>query len=230
MNITAALQLMTALAANLGINAIPAGLVLLGGSSAATAMVLYYLENLVSVVLAAGRVRILAPANDEAYANMGYDNVQAKVDGQIRSQKRILRTRRVIIFDYVSMAFILSSASGVFLCAFLFLVLQADIPRSALVTGMAGIVAFQLLSFFADLVLLGPLLPAQAESLLKQSMGRVALIYFAVFIGVVLAGIVGNNSFVLPFAALKTITDLATTVQGSRAHHQIAEPASAGFS
>ena len=221
MNIQAVLQLITALAANLGINAIPAGLVLIGGNSAATAMVLYFLENLVSVLLAAARVRILAPSDDEAYASMGYDNIQTSVDGVVRSQKTILRTRRVLITDFVSLALIFSLGTGIFLSLFLFLVLQADIPGSVILAGMEGIVAFQLVSFVADLVLLGPLTPAHAETLLDQSMGRVSLIYFAVFIGAILAAIVGNSGFVLPFAALKTITDLATTIQGFKAHNQV---------
>ena len=227
MSFQAILQLITALAANLGINAIPAGLVLIGGNSAATAMVLYFLENLVSVLLPAARVRILAPANDEAYADMGYDNVETSVDGQIRSQRKILRTRRVLIGDFVLMALLFSLGTGIFLGAFLFLVLQADVPGSAILAGMEGIIAFQLVAFVADLVLLGPLTPAHAEVLLEQSMGRVGLIYFAVFIGAILAAVLGNSAFVLPFAALKTITDLASTIQGFRAHHQISGSVSA---
>jgi hypothetical protein len=219
-NTQAVLRLIAALAANLGINAIPAGLVLLGGNSAATAMVLYFLENLVSILLAAARVRILAPANDEAYADMGYDNVETSVDGVVRSQKTILRTRRVLITDFVSLALIFSLGTGIFLGAFLFLILHVEIPGSVILAGMEGIMAFQLFNFVSDLVLLGPLTPAHADILLQQSMGRVALIYFAVFVGVILAAIVGNSSFVLPFAALKTVADLATTFQGFKAHIQ----------
>jgi hypothetical protein len=228
LNLQTILQLLTALTANLAINAIPAGLVLIGGSSAATAMVLYFLENLVSVLLAAARVRILAPANDDAYADMGYDDVETSIDGQIRSQRKILRTRRVLIIDYVSMAFFFSAATGIFLSAFLFLILRMDISPSAILTGMGGILALQLLSFIADLVLLGPLTPAHAEILLKQSLGRVSLIYFAVFIGAILAAIVGSNWFVLPFAGLKTTADLAATIQSFRVHRQVAGSESVG--
>ena len=182
MTIQTVVQLITALVASLGINAIPVGLVVVGGNSAATAMVLYFLENLISILLSAARVRILAPANDEAYADMGSDKVETTVDGVVRSQKTILRTRRVLITDFVTLALIFSLATGIFLAAFLFLILHAEIPGSVILTGMEGIVAFQLVSFVADLVLLGPLTPANAEALLEQSMGRVSLIYFAVFI------------------------------------------------
>ena len=219
MNLLTMLQLIISLAAMLGINAIPAGIVLVGGNSAATAMVLYFLENLVWVILAAVRVRILAPADDRAYASLGYDTVKITVNGVPRPERQILRNRRVLISDYLLMSFVFSLGAGLFLFLFLFVLGNTSVPGSVILAGMEGIVAFQLLHLIADLLLLGPLTPPQAEGLLRQSMGRVALIFLAVFIGVFLAA--ANISwFVIPFVVLKTITDLTVAIQNSTARIQ----------
>ncbi len=214
-------QRVTSVLAVLGINAIPAGIVLLGGNSAATALVLYFLENLVLVILAALRVRILAPANDEAYADMGYDTVQTTVNGVVSTERRILRNRRVLITDYLLVSLAFSIGLGIFIFMFLFVIGNANIPGSVILSGLAGIVAFQLLHFFVDLALLGPLTPTQAGILLQKSMGHVALIYFAVFIGFFLAA-ANINWFVIPFVALKTISDLALSIQTFTARIQMA--------
>ncbi len=207
------LQLLISLAATLGINAIPAGIVVLQGNPAQTAMVLYFLENLVSVLLAAARVRILAPADDQAYAVLGQDTVKTTVNGAVASERQLVRNRRRLITDYLLMSFGLSAGVGVFILFLVFFVGHADISGSVIATGMAGIVALQLFYFLADLVLLGPMTPPQAERVLQQSMGRVALLFFAVFIGIFVA-LVNINWFVIPFIVLRTVTDLAISVQG----------------
>ena len=201
----------SALAA-LGINAIPAGIVLLGGRSAATAMVLYFIENIVAVLLAAARVRVLAPASDAGYASGPPDYTQIKVNGRIVFRKQTPRDRRSLLTGYLVSSLGLSIGTGVFLFAFLFLILRASVPGAVIVSGAGGMAAFQLVSFVADLLLLGPLPPARAELLLQRSMGRVALLYVSVFAGVALALFV-DRWFVLPFAALKTIVDLAAPVR-----------------
>ncbi len=97
----AILQLIISLAATLGINAIPAGIVLLGGNSAWTAMVLYFLENIVSILLAAARVLILASAQDAGYANLSYDTMKVTVNGVPRPERQTPRTRGALIMDYL---------------------------------------------------------------------------------------------------------------------------------
>jgi hypothetical protein len=106
-----------------------------------------------------------------------------------------------------------SAASGVFLAAFIFLVLRTPISFSTIAGGMAGIAVFQLFGFGANLLLLRPLPIAQAEILLQQSMGRVALLYLAVFAGVCVAAF-ADRWFVIPFIALKAMVDIGGQVQG----------------
>ena len=213
------LQLLISLAATLGINAIPAGLVLLGGNSAWTAMVLYFLENIVSILLAAARVRILAPADDTAYAGLIYETMKVTINGVARPERQIPPTRRRLIVDYVFPSLVFSAGVGVFLFMFVFVVGQHSVPGSVILSGMEGIIALQLVHFVADLALLGPLTPPQAQALLQQSLGRVGLIFFAVFIGTFVAA-VNTDWFVIPFVALKTIADLAVLIQAFTARLQ----------
>jgi len=57
-----------------------------------------------------------------------------------------------------------------------------------------------------------PLTLAKTENYLKQSMGRVALLFLAVFIGIFVALFV-DKWFVIPFIALKTIVDIGGFMQ-----------------
>lgn len=203
--------ILSALAA-LGINAIPAGIVLAGGESIETAMVLYFFENIVSILLAAARVRVLAPADDKAYSGLAPDFTEIKMNGRTLFRGRTPRTRRTLLRQYLISSLGLSAATGVFLFFFLFLILRAEISGSVVIEGLTGMVAFQLFNFVIDLFLLGPLPVSRAEALLQQSFGRVALLHLAVFVGVFLALIV-EQWFIVPFAILKTLADLTRPIQ-----------------
>ena len=212
------LQAISSAVAALGINAIPAGIVLFGGQSAETAMILYFLENILVILFTAARVRLLAPAHDEAYARPAPDRTQTKSNGRIVLQRQITRNRRTLLAGYLIFSLSFSVGTGVFLFLFLFLILGANISGTVIISGMAGIAGFQLFGFVTDLFLLGRLSPGHAEMLLQHSMGRVALLYVAVGLGVFLALIV-EQWFILPFAVLKTIVDLVVPIQGLRARN-----------
>jgi len=205
--------------AALGINAIPAGIVLFGGQSAETAMVLYFLENLLSILFTATRVRILAPAHDSAYASAAPDQIQLKAAGRIVVQKQVAHDRRSLLEGYLIFSVSFSAVSGIFLFLFLYLILGASLSGTVILSGLAGIAGFQLLSFATDLFLSDRLSPRGAEVLLERSMGRVALLYLAVGVGAFLAVMV-EKWFILPFAVLKTLADLAAPIQALGARNQ----------
>ena len=215
----AILQLITSFAAILGINAIPAGLVLFGGNSAATTMVLYYLENLIAIVLTAARVRILAPADDGAYADRGIDTIETKSHGYTSSRRYVLRNRRVLITDYLTIALFLTVWVALPLVLMLLLG-HVNISMATILSGMGGIIIFQLLYFATDLVLLGPLTAAQAENLLSHSCSRIGLVVIAVVLGIGIT-MINQNWVTIPFVLLKTGADLTVTVQAFRAHIRI---------
>ncbi len=214
MNSKSILQTIVSLVAPLGINAIPAGLVIFGGSSVETAMVLYFIENVIGIGFATARVLILAPARDEAYATVGPAFAQGKlyINDRLVERQSDPASRRTLVGNYLIGALAFSLGSGVFLFIFVFLILHAPISTSVIVTGMEGIVAFQVFHFVADLFLLGRLTPERAANILQQSWGRIGLLFLAVFIGIFLAASM-DRWFVLPFAALKTIADLTPPIQ-----------------
>ena len=89
-------------------------------------------------------------------------------------------------------------------------------------SGLAGMVGFQLFYFVSDLVLLGPLTPAQAENLLGHSCSRVGLVIIAVALGIGVTAL-NRNWVTLPFVLLKTGADLTVTVRSFRAHLRISQ-------
>ncbi len=216
MNIQAILQLAASLTAILGINAIPAGLVLFGGNSAATAMVLYYLENIVAVLLTAARVRVLAPSDDSAYSDRGLEKIETSSHGVTTSRRYVLRNRRVLIMDYLTMAFFLS-AWVIVPMILMFLLGHIRLSTATILSGLGGIVAFQLFYFVTDLIFLGPLTAAQAENILQHSCSRVGLVVIAVVLGIGVVA-VNQNWVTIPFVLLKTGADLTVTVRAFMAH------------
>lgn len=182
-------------AAALGINAVPAATLFAGEAPPETAMVLYFVENLVLIGLTTALVRLLAPPRDESSRNH--------------------RTRRSLLQTYLLVALGFTLVNGIFIAAFLGLFLRVALPRPALSLGIGLILAFQTAAFVAGWLRLGPLSLAQAETLLERTLGRVFLLHLGVFIGVFLAAAVGNW-FVWPFIALKTITDVGQAIQGLR--------------
>ncbi len=182
-------------------------------------MVLYFLENILSILFTAARVRILAPAHDEAYTSTAPDFTQIKVNGRIVFQGHTPRDRGTLLTGYLIFSLSFSIGTGVFLFLFLFLILSSNISSTVIISGLIGIAAFQLFNFVTDLFLLGRLSPGRAEMLLEHSMGRVALLYLAVVVGVFLTLMV-EQWFVLPFAVLKTIVDLTTPIQAFSARSQ----------
>lgn len=172
----------------LGVTFVPAGGFLLWGWSPATVMVLYLLETLVGVLLTAARVKWLAPKDTIPGA------------GSLLGDQHPLQ-------GYLIISLGLSLACAVFMTMFLFALPRASLDTGAIKTGMQAILLFQCVGFVADLVWLRRWGANQVDNLLTASLGRVALLYFAVFSGVILAA-AALNWFLWPFVVLKTVADL----------------------
>jgi Family of unknown function (DUF6498) len=79
-------------------------------------------------------------------------------------------------------------------------------PRE-LFSGLAVMLVFQLVIFLTDLRRLRGINLPDAETYLTGALGRVFLLAFAVWAGLLLAFFV-NSAFVIPFIVLKTIVDV----------------------
>ena len=213
MSLQSIVQLVTALAAHLGVNAIPAGMFWSGSASPATTLVFYILETPIAVLLGAARVRVLAPSDDDAYLGLS-DNRPATS----APQRTPFHSRRELVTYFVVVSLGLCLIFGLWIAWLVFL-LHTPIATTAIVSGMTGIVACQLFSFVADLTLLGRLTAAQAENILLHNMRRSGLIALASVLGFIAASISRANItwFVTPFVVMRTSGDLLATFIAFRA-------------
>lgn len=191
MKIKSIIGLIISLIAVLGINFIPLEMWLNRNFSGEYAMIIYALENVFAIVFAVVFVILFAPK---------------------REQIEKLRTRKEILQTYLVVAVGFSVGSGIFIAAFIFLILKVKIDFSAVQSAMMWILGFQFLEFFGDVLMLRPFSLKKTEFFLTRSLGRVFLLFLAVFIGVWVAAF-ADKWFVIPFIVLKTITDIGEQIQ-----------------
>ncbi len=177
----------------LGINAVPVVGMFAADWSVETAMLLYLLENLIGIPLAALLVRLLAPAREDAPGMR-------------------VRHRREILNTYLIVALSFSLGSAIFILFVVYRTTNGQVDLTGLRTGLGAITLFALLGFLVDLVYMRPLSLPRAETVLERSLGRIFLLYLAVFVGMFLA-IFGLASFFIPFVVLKTLVDIGYLLQ-----------------
>ncbi|HMN26750.1 MAG TPA: DUF6498-containing protein [Caldilineaceae bacterium] len=177
----------------LGVSAIPVLGYFWAGWTPATTMMLYLLENIIGAALVALRVGLLRPP-------------------AVQSDPYSARQWREQLQTFILVAGGFSLASAIFMIAFLFTVLKLPLELPALGAGLTNMGLFLLFGFAADLVLGQPLDSPTAEAHYKRSLGRVFLLFLAVFVGVWLASI-REPWFLLPFVILKTLADLDGPLQ-----------------
>ena len=154
-------------------------------------MLLYALENVAAIFLAAIFVFLFTPKREQA--------------------KKVM-TRRELLQIYLLATGGLSVVSGIFLCVFIFLILKTEIALGSIISGLLWIFGFQILEFIADFIMLRPLTLTKADVFLHLSLNRVVLLFLCVFIGVFLALFI-DKLFVVPFIILKTTADIADQIQ-----------------
>lgn len=205
--------LITSTISLLGINAVPAAGLLVGGWAVETAVLLYLIENVVTVLLAALRVRLLSPVREEWGSSRPQGWSTVTINGRTRRQgPGPYRERGSLLSGYLLAGLGLSVGSGIFLLFFVFGILRAGVEPEGIRLGVAGMLAFQLFGFVGDLFLLRPLPLTRAETLLATSLGRVVLLFLAVFIGVFVA-LFNDYWFLWPFIVLKTMVDVGSQLK-----------------
>lgn len=176
-------------------NAVPAFGVFARDWAPPGALLLYLGENIVLVLLGALTVRMLAPAEEV-------------IDGRPKSKRESLQTFFLVAAPFTFGAAVLTSAV---------ILIRADEytlnPRE-LLTGFALMLVFQLLAFATNVRRLRGITLAESENMLVSVLGRVFLLAFAVWAGLLLALFV-TTAFVIPFMVLKTIVDLGSLRPGT---------------
>lgn len=193
----------------LGVNFIPLEMWLYRDFSSESAMFFYALENIIAIALAFIFVLIFAP---EEEINPDYHRKEEILKNYPAFPVVKIRKKAEILKGYLVFSLGFSLGSIVFLAVFVFLILKTKIQFEAIIGGLIWIIGFQIFEFFGDFLMLRPLTLAQTEVFLKRSMGRVALLFLSVFLGIFLAAFV-NKWFVVPFVVLKTLVDIVEQVQ-----------------
>jgi hypothetical protein len=187
----------------LGINAIPAAGWFVGEWTAATTLVLYWLETLLGTVFLALRIllhRYVRPTR----GHYDYRAPQRQApEGEDHS---------TYLSAFLVPALGFTFAHGLFLVVLLTMMssrhlgAEATVNRENLLTGLAGIAVFQLTDFAFDLVSLSDRSFAWLERLGQRTLGRVFVIHFTIIGGMVAVMFTGaNRSFFGVFIFLKTL-------------------------
>lgn len=189
----------------LGINLVPIAGVTLSGWNAATAMVLYWCDNLLSSILITLRIY----AHEQLTHKRGHYVEQLT---ETRTRYKLTRLRHTSHFykEFLLISVVFTLAHGLFLGLIIGLS-GAELNRAGLINGLVLIVALQALNFAGDMFNLKERSFAWVKRMAGQALGRVVLVHFAIIFGVLAGAIVVSNplAFFVPFALLKTLSDVA---------------------
>lgn len=199
------------LLAVLGVNAVPAGGVLVGGWSWGTALALYWAENLVGSILIAIRIAIhrrLTRKRGHWRAQLGV-RVGGDSDRAGESEGRPIND---FLKEFLTGGLLFTLAHGVLL-AVVIGIFAPGTDLAPLRLALPVMAALQVVGFLGDLIGLRDRPFAWLRRVAQQHLGRVVLVHLALVIGGVLT-MIGNvtEGFFLVFAALKTVADLANAV------------------
>lgn len=173
----------------IGVNALPIGGVVAGGWSQATALSLYWWENLAAGLFIAARLLLHQRWNP----------------GTPLPANRLQQPGQ---FFVTTLAFTI--AHGVFLAAVFALVLKAGPDAGHLRAAIVPLAGLQAFAFGVDAWTLATWPQARVHALADHLLGRVVLVHLSLIAGLVLYGAVDREwAFFTCFATLKGLSDLA---------------------
>lgn len=182
-------------------NFIPAGGVVFRGWSPATALTLYWCENLVGSILVALRIAVHRRLTSKRGHYRHQINANSPADERAR-------TTYLAEFLQTSLAFTL--VHGVFLAALLAAVVKQGPDREQVLQGLTWMVAAQITGFLLDLARLRTWSFAELKQGANRLIGRIVLIQFSILGGMLFAAFSSRpHAFFAVFGALKTLSDVA---------------------
>jgi hypothetical protein len=195
----------------LGLNAVPLAGLLFAGWSPATALALYWCENVVGSALVAARVAMHRSATDAR----GHYRPQLGI--QIRGTLKVAGSEKpkdiapkTLLAEFVWAAVAFCAAHGVFL-AVLFEMMEVRVDLAQLRTGLVAMIGIQLVGFGWDAWTLAARPFAWIKALTQHSLGRVILVHLAILGGMLFSLQRPHpERFFLVFGALKLASDLAS--------------------
>jgi hypothetical protein len=202
----------------LGSNAVPIVGYVWAEWSTATTMVVYFVECLLLIGLTVVRVWWMTKP-DSVFSGSDLQvrgKVAVRTPGMTRADSvtagNVPQSRRRFLESFLLLGGGFLGVSGVFAAVVIFLMVGIPVDWDAALLGLGIIVVMQLAGLVTDRLVLGQVSPIYAEAWAMQSLGRIFLFYLGVFAGVV-GAVLGGWSFLAPFMALKTMTDVGGVVQ-----------------
>jgi hypothetical protein len=199
------------------VNAIPIIGVFAAGWDSATALTLYWWENLVGSLLVALRLVL----HRRLTHKRGYERLQlALASGNQPGEEPTWKTGRPqrlerkgsFLQEFLLASCAATAVHGLLLWFVLAKVLADRADDWALREGVLGVAAFQVLTFLFDLRGLGERPFAWVRTQAQDSVNRVTLIHLVLLVGVGVSLRGGAGSFFGPFAVLKALADVGNAL------------------
>lgn len=197
-----------------GINAVPLGGVFLAGWSPATALSLYWWENLSGATLVALRIALHRALTRKRGHRRLQLNLQANIGSNEDSRRRRKREREDVesgsfLGEFLLVAGAGTAAHGLLLWGVLRGFLEAGPEGDQLRLGVLAVGVFQVGGFLFDLIGIRHRPFAWIRELAQATAQRVSLLHLTLIIGFWFASGPGGLSGVLrPFVVLKALADL----------------------
>jgi hypothetical protein len=191
----------------LGINSVPVLGVFLGGWSTATALLLYWFENLLATLLVALRIA----RHRRLTSKRGHWAASIAASGTAGASRG-----NSFLGGFLITALVFTLAHGLFLALIIFLMLPQAYPEAAAVDpvdlrrGLLGVAGFLVVGLAIDLVGLARRPFSWVKRLSDRLLGRVVVVHLTIVLGMwAMAWLDGPRGLFLVFAAFKTLTDLS---------------------
>lgn len=204
----------------LGVNAVPAFGVFAADWTAATALALYWCENILVTLLVGARLWL----HRSKTSKRGHWQAQSS-SGSGKS------SGGTFLSNFLGMALFFSAGHAVFLAVILFVVIPNEFPESggvelrSLLLGVATVSVFLVMGFLYDTIGIESRSFAWVKHLSDRVVGRVVVVHLTIIFGMAaMSWLGGPYGLFLVFAGFKTLSDLsAMTGSGHRPPEQPAE-------
>jgi hypothetical protein len=190
----------------LGLNAVPAAGWAVGGWTPATALVLFWAENLLVTITLATRIAL----HRRWTGAQGHDRAHLGITVTTGRGARAERVRfGSFLAEFLSGAVPFVVAHGLFLAVIIGGILQTTIDRAALAQGVLGLVVVEGLALVVDLTGLSTWPFARLRQRAEHLLGRVVLVQLAIIGGMIYFAYRDTpEAFFGAFLALKVVADL----------------------
>lgn len=194
----------------LGVNSVPVVGVLAADWGAATALSLYWCENLMIILLVGVRISLHRRVTGK----------RGHLDGSaLGSRRTSTRPNSTFLREFLTNSLVFTAAHAVFLAAILFLMLPENFPEiggvdfAALRRGVAVVAVILGVGFLIDVNRIRDRSFYWIRQMASRVLGRVILIHLTIIFGMVgMAVVDGPRGFFLVFAGFKLVTDLGTFI------------------